>query len=344
VHDVREPFDARAVRALWRTRPRSAYALVVVVLATLSVLAQAPAAPASATTRQRLGASRRLDDGRSVDTRLFEPGSCMEFPPTSGDRHLTVFLDAGHGGIDPGGVGQDENGNTVYEKDVTLPVELDTMALLRAKGFTVVVSRTTDETVSRPQPDDVSGGLFTAQGVHDDVAARDECADLAKADLLVGIYFDAGAYSSNAGSVTGYDSARPFSAENDKFANLLQNDVLSAMNAQGWQIPSLGVVDDSELGGPALTEAAGDYGHLLLLGPAVPGWFGTPSTMPGALIEPLFITDPFEASIAEGSSGQHVIAGGMAQAVEQYFAPPPGGQNSEKGAPTHHRTKERKAA
>jgi N-acetylmuramoyl-L-alanine amidase len=344
VDGEREGCEERAVRALWRTRLGTAYAVVVVVLATLSVLAQAPAASASASTRQRLGASRRLDDARSVDDRLFEPGACMEFPPTSGDRHLTVFLDAGHGGIDPGGVGQDENGNTVYEKDITLPVELDTMALLRAKGFTVVVSRTTDETVSRPQPDDVSGGLFTAQGVHDDVAARDECADEAKADLLVGIYFDAGAYSSNAGSVTGYDSARPFSAENEKFANLLQNDVLSAMNAQGWQIPSLGVVDDSELGGPALTEAAGDYGHLLLLGPAVPGWFSTPSTMPGALIEPLFITDPFEASIAEGSSGQRVIAGGMAQAVEQYFAPPPGGQNSEKGKPTHHRSNERKAA
>ncbi len=223
--------------ALWRTRLGTAYAVVVVVLATLSVLAEAPAASASASTRQRLGASRRLDDARSVDDRLFEPGACMEFPPTSGDRHLTVFLDAGHGGIDPGGVGQDENGNTVYEKDITLPVELDTMALLRAKGFTVVVSRTTDETVSRPQPDDVSGGLFTAQGVHDDVAARDECADEAKADLLVGIYFDAGAYSSNAGSVTGYDSARPFSAENEKFANLLQNDVLSAMNATGLADP-----------------------------------------------------------------------------------------------------------
>lgn len=334
--------EAPARRVPRRTRLGTASALVVVLLATFSVLAQAPAA--SAATRQRLGASRRLDDARAVDAHLFEPGACDEFPPTAGDRHLTVFLDAGHGGIDPGGVGEDENGDTVYEKDITLPVELDTMALLRAKGFTVVVSRTTDETVSRPQADDVSGGLFTAQGVHDDVAARDECADLAKANLLLGIYFDAGASSDNAGSVTGYDSARPFTADNEKFANLVQNDVLSAMNAQGWQIPSLGVVDDSVLGGPALTTAAGDYGHLLLLGPAVPGWFSTPSSMPGALIEPLFVTDPFEASIAETSSGQEVIAGGMAQAVEQYFAPPPGGQNSEKGKPTRHRTTHRKAA
>ncbi len=91
----------------------------------------------------------------------------------SGDRHLTVFLDAGHGGLDPGGVGETQSGATIFEADQTLPVELDTMALLRAKGFTVVASRTKAETVSRPQQGDVSGGLFTAQGEHDDVAARD---------------------------------------------------------------------------------------------------------------------------------------------------------------------------
>ena len=36
--------------------------------------------------------------------RYFEPGACVEYPPASSDRHLTVFLDAGHGGLDPGGV------------------------------------------------------------------------------------------------------------------------------------------------------------------------------------------------------------------------------------------------
>jgi hypothetical protein len=92
------------------------------------------------------------------------------------------------------------------------------------------------------------------------------------------------------------------------------------------------VTTDDQLGGPALSTEAADYGHLLLLGPGVPGWFTTPSAMPGALIEPLFITDPFEGSLAASASGQEVIAGGLAQAVEQYFAlpahaesdPPPG--------------------
>ena len=82
------------------------------------------------------------------------------------------------------------------------------------------------------------------------------------------------------------------------------------------------MVSDVSLGGPALTGAAAAYGHLLLLGPAMAGYFSTPSQMPGALIEPLFITDPFEATIAASATGQHAIATGLDQAVEQYFAPP----------------------
>ena len=45
--------------------------------------------------------------------------------------------------------------------------------------------------------------------------------------------------------------------------------------------------------------------------------------MPGAVIEPLYITDPFEGSIALSSQGQAVIAEGIAKAIEHYFAPPP---------------------
>ena len=305
---------------------------LAIACSAIALLTQSSPAPGSA-VRASAGA-RRVVSARAVDSTYFEPGACVEFQPTSGDRHLTVFLDAGHGGIDPGGVGETETGQPVDEGLETLPVELDTMTLLRGKGFTVVVSRTRAETVIRPGPGDVSGGLFTVQGVHDDVAARDVCANKARANVLVGIYFDAGGSPDNAGAVTGYDTARPFAAQNLRLATLVQNDVLGAMDAQGWGIPSLGVVDDSQLGGPALSTAAADYGHLLLLGPADPGWFSTPSQMPGALVEPLFITDPYEGTQAASRLGQQVIAGGLAQAIEQYFAPaPPVGQ---KEAATEH--------
>jgi N-acetylmuramoyl-L-alanine amidase len=266
-----------------------------------------------------------------LDPSAFAAGACEAFEPTKGNRHETVFLDAGHGGIDPGGVGTTEAGKTIYEAHETLPVELDAMALLRAKGFRVVVSRTKDSTVVRLKSADDSGGVLTLQGSHDDVVARDECANDADARALVGIYFDAGSSPQNAGSLTAYDAARPFAAQNLTLASLVQSDVLDDMNAHGWAIPNDGVEPDTTLGSyvgdPSAGGIAGEaasYNHLLLLGPALPGYFSTPSQMPGAVIEPLYITDPFEGTIADSAQGQKVIARGIASAVEKFLAPPPG--------------------
>ena len=264
--------------------------------------------------------AQSMSAGIATNPAYFSPGACMEFAPLTGNRHLTVFLDAGHGGLDPGAVGITSTGKTIYEADETLPVVLDTMTILRRAGFRVVVSRTGPTSVLRLRPGDVSGHLLTVVGSHDDVAARDVCANAARANVLVGVYFNSGASAGNAGCITAYDSARPFAGDNRRLAGLMQSAVLAAMNAQGWQIPDGGVQSDQELGS-SLTPADLAYGHLLLLGPAKAGYFNTPSMMPGALIEPLFITDPFEGSIAASTRGQQVIAAGLAQAIEQYFAP-----------------------
>ena len=270
-------------------------------------------------------------DGTPLDPAAFSTGACMAFAPTNGDNDKTVFLDGGHGGIDPGGVGTTGSGQTIHESDVNLAIELDTMSLLRARGYRVVVSRTQDSTVVRLTPTDMSDGVLSLQGSHDDVVARDVCANLAKADTLVGIYMNAAASSQNAGSVTVYDTDRPFSQANLRLAGLLQDDVLSAMNAQGWQVPDDGVLPDSGFGSSVGDSSAGGiageaaaYDHLLLIGPAMPGYFYTPSEMPGAVIEPLYLTDPFEGLIAASTADQEVIARGIASAVEQFLAPTTG--------------------
>jgi N-acetylmuramoyl-L-alanine amidase len=243
----------------------------------------------------------------------------VAFAPTAPGRNLTVFLDAGHGGRDVGAVGRTESGRAIHEANETLPVELDTMAILRAAGFRVVVSRIRDTTVMRLRPGDMSGGVLSVGGSHRDVLARDACANEAHANVLVGIYFNGGE-PSDAGSVTGYDAVRRFAAENLLLARLLQGDVLAAMNAQGWRIPNDGVKSDVGLGS-VLNGQALAYGHLVLLGPTQRGYVTIPSRMPGALIEPLFITDPFEATIAASPHGQRVIAAAVARAIERYFTP-----------------------
>jgi N-acetylmuramoyl-L-alanine amidase len=270
--------------------------------------------------------------GVSLDPAAFAAGACVAYPPTSGDRHQTVFLDAGHGGLDPGAVGTTSSGTPVDEGKVTLPVELDVAAQLRSWGFRVVVSRTTDSGVARLTAADLANGVLSLQGAHDDVVARDVCADLSGAAVLVGIYFDSGAGASDGGSVTTYDAARPFAADNVRLATLLQKDTLAAMNARGWRIPDDGVRPDSVEGSlvptaseGAIATGAARYGHVLLLGPASPGYFASPSSMPGALIEPLFVTDPFEGTLAARPAAQQVIARGIAQGIEGYVGTPTAG-------------------
>ncbi len=290
--------------------------MVLVVVVVGAVLMTKPGSSASATS------------GQPLDPTEFADGSCIAFPPTVGDRGQTVFIDAGHGGIDPGGVGTTDSGATIDEGTETLPVELGVMELLRAKGFRVVVSRTTDDTVVRLTPADRSGNELSLVGSHDDVAARDICANDAHAQVLVGVYYDAGASAADAGSLTAYDADRPFASDNHRLATLVQHDVVADMDAQGWAIPDDGVQTDGSLGSfvgnadaGGIAGAAASYQHLLLLGPAASGFFATPSQMPGAVIEPLYLTDPYEGSIAASARGQEVIAQGVAAAVEQYLAP-----------------------
>jgi len=259
--------------------------------------------------------------GTALDAAMFADGSCVAFAPTSGNRHLTVFLDAGHGGPDPGGQGVTLRGTTIDEAQLTLPVVLDATALLRAQGFRVVDSRTTASSVVRLRASDLAGSVFSLSGLHRDVAARAVCANLAGAKALVSVHFNVGASAANAGTQTTYDAVRPFAAASLALATAVHTAVVAALRAvPSWHVPDDGVVTDNQVGN-SLTAQGAAYGHLLLLGPASAGFFATPSTMPGTLTEPLFLTDPFEGTVAAGAQGQHVIAAAIARAVTAFLVP-----------------------
>lgn len=262
--------------------------------------------------------------------RLFTPGACVALPPTSGDHHQTVFLDAGHGGPDPGASGTTTDGQAVDERQLTLPVVTDAATMLRADGYRVVMSRTADISVARLSAADVtSSGQLSLQGEHADIEARVGCANLSGAAVLLSVHFNAFSDPSARGLLSTYDDSRPFTASNLQFAQLVDTNVLAALHAAGWPVPDRGVVADTAGGAPPLSEEAHQYGHLLLLGPSAPGWLDHPTTMPGALVEPLFLTAPSEASVAAGPAGQRAIAAGIAAAAEAFLnrpsAAPPAG-------------------
>src|SRR5689334_19091930 len=66
-----------------------------------------------------------------------EQGACVSFPSSAGRSSKTVFIDPGHGGLDPGVVGT-VGGHQVLEKDVALGVGTRLAALLRDGGYRVV--------------------------------------------------------------------------------------------------------------------------------------------------------------------------------------------------------------
>ena len=102
-----------------------------------------------------------------------------------------VAIDPGHGGTDPGALGLDG----LVEKGLTLDVSNRLAALLRADGVTVVMTRTTDASVS--------------------IQERADIANAAHADVFLPIYFNSWTTPVPDGSVVLYPYARdiPFATD-----------------------------------------------------------------------------------------------------------------------------------
>lgn len=250
----------------------------------------------------------------------FTSSACVAYGPTGTDRHVTVFLDPGHGGPDPGASGTAPDGTVLQEKTYTLAVALDAVPILRQDGFRVAVSRIDDSGVAQPSAGSLIAGVYTPRGEHADIGARVDCANAARAKLLLSIHFNSYSDPTVGGAETLYDPARAFSNQSLRFAELVQKSVLTDLTHKGWPETDRGVQPDTVAGTPALTPQGAAYGHLLELGPALPGWFDHPSEMPGALSESLFLTDPGEAAVIESAKGQQVLAHALAGAIQSYLA------------------------
>lgn len=234
-----------------------------------------------------------------------------------------VFLDAGHGGVDTGAMGTTADGQTVYEKNFTLAIAQETAARLRADGISVVLSREDDSLPGSVASDYTSDGrALTPEGVLADLQRRIDRANASGALVLLSIHINAFSDPAVGGAETFYDSARPFAPENERFARLVQSNVVSSLQAQGVAVVDRGVTDDASLVGDAFGTLGASYTHLVLLGPPVPNRLRS-SEMPGALSEPLFISNPAEATALTQPGVQQALASAYAKAIEQFLRSPP---------------------
>jgi N-acetylmuramoyl-L-alanine amidase len=237
----------------------------------------------------------------------------------AGQPPALAFIDAGHGGVDVGTQGTSPDGQTIYEKSVSLAIATRVGQILRQDGISAVLSRT-DDSLPGSTPADFTpdGHLLTPDGVLRDLQRRVDRANESGVIVLLSIHLNAFTDPAVGGSETFYDSDRTFAEDNRRFAGLVQSSVVSALRETGYAEVDRGITDDSSLESDGFGTLGIPYHHLILLGPPVPGKL-RPSQMPGALSEPLFLSNPIEAGLALQPDTQQLLARAYASAIEQFL-------------------------
>jgi N-acetylmuramoyl-L-alanine amidase len=134
-----------------------------------------------------------------------EDGTTEEYVPNLG----AIVIDAGHGGVDPGKVSLDGT----LEKDINLQIALRLRIKLESEGYTVIMTRTTDE--------DTCTGDY---GKTKDLETRTQTISAANALLAVSIHQN----SFSEGEVFG---AQVFYKEADNESMLLACSIQESMKA-----------------------------------------------------------------------------------------------------------------
>ena len=124
----------------------------------LAVTMQAGSLPVQSVVQSGSAAARPRS--ASVRARTVPRASIAKVPPTPGVARVVV--DAGHGGVDPGG--PMKLGDRLHEKDVTLQVATKLGQILKQRGVEVVYTRTKDTLIALADrgkiANDANGDLF----------------------------------------------------------------------------------------------------------------------------------------------------------------------------------------
>lgn len=152
--------------------------------------------------------------GHQVRVSVTDVPEQPEVPPLDPSK-ITIAIDPGHGGNQPGAVYPDANGNDVKEKDLTLPMSLMLADILEDRGYNVVLTRTGDDSVS--------------------LADRAKMANAAGAELFVSIHCNALDRTDYEGIFTYY---YPNSTRGEALAKQVQAGVVAATGGIGRGTPS----------------------------------------------------------------------------------------------------------
>lgn len=238
---------------------------------------------------------------REVVERWIAKSPFVPYPAAPGA--ITVYVNPGHGLPDVAAISGD-----LVERDLNLDTSRRLVRMLRAAGLTVVVSRTRDSGVNVP-PVDVNGDGVVANGTSDKTdegTARNDQANLARADLAVGLEYNASGCHCGQGTETITSRRRTWSPEGIDLATRIQNahlDYLARFADATWAPIDRGV----------------RFNSFYQMHPYHLPDYPRPTLMPSFMAESLFIDVPAEAVKVRDPAVRTAIAAAYFQGIAEWL-------------------------
>jgi N-acetylmuramoyl-L-alanine amidase len=318
-------------------RPRHCSRLLAWLLPAFLVACSGPPTPPPTGSGAAVTASPSADASQGpIGQVIAAPGSdSTVYPPNPGA--LVVAIDAGHGGcLDWGVPDPRQRGVRHSEKSMTLAIARQLLAMLEAQGVTVVMARDGDVALAGDDyPDlgchgppwrDVNGdgeSGFDPEGAvrtRDELQARLDLANLARADVLVSIHINSltedGVVFDIAATESFYTDETPWGVDvTAPLAQAIQDGVVAEMDDvaaydrqdRGIQAQNLFIV------APPLLETTPDRPD-----PRKQPTRG--ALMPAVLTEVGSITHRAEQDLLASETGQQAAAQGIFNALQGLFA------------------------
>jgi N-acetylmuramoyl-L-alanine amidase len=218
------------------------------------------------------------------------------FPANPGS--IVIAVDPGHGGRFSGAVR-----DGYAEKDFNLDIGLNLRDLLLAAGVQVVMSRTTDVAVDQPASDRNGDGKLDR---YDDDLARNDSANLARADVVVHVHNNASTSTKARGTGTYTSLERSWTPEAVELAQLMVAEEFIALDA--YRTPSFKPRSNGVQGG-----------WYYYVGPYDPPYLPRPTLMPSVLSESLFLSNPSELEALKRADVRVSLAAAIYLSLAEYL-------------------------
>lgn len=193
----------------------------------------------------------------------------------------TIIVDAGHGGIDPGAMTDDES---IKEKDVNLKITMKLKELLEASGAMVILTRNDDTSLYKEEE-----GKTIRQKYNENLKNRKKIIKESSADMFVSIHLNKFEQSKYYGAQTFY----PYGKDEDKqLATYIQAELKR-------------VVDNTN------NREIKPRNDLYLL---------KENEIPSTLIECGFLSNDKEAKLLNDEEYQNEIAWAIYVGIQRYFS------------------------